>query len=236
MDRRRIVGIVVIAVLLAGIIAALVSALGGDDDDNAGPGETTTTTLPLGPEATTLRELIEKSRTTEYHVHFVGTSGDPQTAPPSLELWRADGKLRQDVAVGAGEDETRASSFLIDDKAVSCSKQPGRDWTCEEFSRLEGQAGTAAGLVESAAANLGGAEVTRATATIAGREAQCFSITEVGGEKREVCITDEGIPVRVQIGTNLFEADVVETEVDSDAFDLPARVTTPSAPVTTKAG
>jgi hypothetical protein len=234
MDRRRLVGIVVLIVLVGGVIVALISALGGDDDESSAPTTTTTTTLPPGPEARGLSGLLDKSRERTYHVRFKGASGDPQAASTALELWRDGSSVRQDVIYGSGADETRVASFVVGSRSVSCSKTPGKDWLCQEFSQLQSDQGTPVGLVEAAAADLGGAEVVEKAETIAGQAGRCFAITRAAGDKSEVCLTEEGIPLRVSVGGTVFDAESIEESVDGDTFTPPAKITQATSPPTTR--
>lgn len=225
-------------VLLGALVVGLVAALGGDDDGDQerGPRPTTTTLAPIGKEGQELLARLERGRAQPLHLRFEPEGVDP-TSPDGrlvVEIWRDGDRVRQDVVLEGEGFRQDLVAFELPDGTFAC-QGTGEEWVCHATRSVASEAGDPGGIVEAAAADLAGAEVTTTDETVAGREARCYAITRADGDGSTLCVTSDGIPVRMGVQGQQLTATVVEREVDGDVFTLPAEVTEPTVPSTVPA-
>jgi hypothetical protein len=216
-------------------VVLVVLSLGDDDDDAATSDSTTTTVGEISDTGQDLLDLLELGRDKPMHVRFEAAPGDG-AAEGSLvvELWRKDGRVRQDLRLSAGEGtlNTEVSAFELPDGNVICQRASEADWVCERAISTATENDEPAGLIEAAAANLGGADVTVTEETILDTPVRCFAISGAAGAST-LCVTDAGVPLRIAVESQVLTATVAETEVADAVFTPPADV--PDAPTTTEA-
>jgi hypothetical protein len=232
LSQRRI-ALILAALIIIGVVGAAVLAVTSRDDDGAvaGPDTTTSTTLPLSDTAEELLEKVESAQSLEYHVRLEQV-GETAEGSVQLEVWRRGSLIAQSlVATTTAEDQEvtqEARSFQLPDGNVYCARSSSADWTCYEASSTATEAGEPAGLVEAAAGDLGGKEVTSEATEIGGHDAVCYTIVGDDGTS-EICVTDEGIPVALSAQGARVEVTTLERSVDDEAFEPPAEITTPTS-------
>lgn len=215
-----------IGVAAAGTVAWV---LGSDDDGSAAPAESTTTTAePLSDEAQELLARLERGREDALHVRLeAAAEGDGTEGSLAVEIWRDGDLVRQDVLLSAPGVRTELSVFQLPDGNVLCQRAAEAEWVCERSASLATESGDPAGIVEAAAANLNGAQVTVTDDEIAGTAVRCYEITG-SGEASTMCVTEDGVPMRLAVQGQELTATDVEREVDPAVFEPPAEVTDPS--------
>jgi hypothetical protein len=226
-SRRKLLAVVLVAVV--GLAAAGWWLFIRDDDDDASrlPDAASGSVGSIPPaaesvpdaEAQSLQELLEEGRERTFHTTYQAT-GDPEALGGDLtvEVWRKDGKIRQDTTVVRGSTTVRSSGFVLGDETVTCTKTDDAPWACSS----EPDPGTTEdGLFGAVAAELSGADVTETQETVAGREARCFTFP-TGDSTGKICVTPEGIPLSLSAnGQELVIVDVA-SDVDDAVFEPPA--------------
>ena len=210
----------------------IVAVVGGDDDDDTrGPDTTTTTEAEVSEVGQELLDRLAAGRERPLHLRLEPDGDTPEgQGRLTVELWRDGGRVRQDLVVEAQGFRNQLAAFQLREGTFQC-QAVGEDWRCEAFRSLATESGAPAGIVEAAAATLAGAEVVASDETVAGREARCYAIETAAGAST-MCVTAEGIPVRLTVEGQQLTATVVEDDVDGSVFDLPAEVTDPTVPTT----
>jgi len=221
-------------VLLLGgaAVGALVSLSADDDDDRVGPATTTTTTQPVSDTGQELLDRLAAGRDLTLHLRFVDEEAAADEGTVTVELWRDGDRVRQDVILTAPGARTEISAFELPTGNVLCQRASESEWQCERSVSLATEAGEPAGLIEAAAADLAGAEVVATDEVISGEEARCYAIEADSGGST-LCVTEEGVPLRLAVQGSELTASVVERTVDGDVFDLPAEVQEPPETTTT---
>ena len=205
-------------------------AVGGDDDEPGGPTTTTTTPKPVSKTGQELLDLLAKGRDLALHIKF---DPDPTQVSDSsgtltMELWRSEGRVRQDLVLAGANVRNEVSAFELPDGNAVCQRASEAEWICNEARSTATDNGEPAGIIESAAADLAGAEVAASDDTILGTPVRCYAIDGESG-KSTLCVTDDGVPMRIAVSNQVLTASVVEREVDPKAFDLPAEITPAAA-------
>ena len=232
MDKRLLTLLLAVLVVAGGVVG-VVLALGGDDDG----GETGPTTTTAGPVSATGEELLDRLGRAEGVALHVVLSSDPADVETSgqdltVELWRsADGQVRQDLLLAAGSLDTATRSLQRDDGDYFCQRATEGGWTCQEIRSGSPGEGERSGLVESAAGDLQGADVTTSDTEILGRPARCYEIEGATGLTSTLCVGEDGTPLRLAVQGQVLTATVVDDELPADVFELPAEPT--PAPTTT---
>ncbi len=223
---------------MAGAVLGVVLALSGDDDEGGGPPPTTTTTAPVSEAGQELLERLDRARGEDLHVVL---SSDPAVVEASgqsltVELWRtAGGQVRQDLVLTAGQVRTETRSIQGDDGDHFCQRASEQDWVCQEIRSVATEEDRPGGIVEAAAADLQGADVTTTDVEILGRPARCYEIAGATGNQSTLCIGEDGTPLRVAVEGQELTATVVDDDVDGDVFDLPAEPTSTAVTPSTAA-
>lgn len=223
--RRRRWPLLVLAAVVAvaaGIAAFVVTQ--DDDEPEAAPPVTAELPDPLGdvedPETRELADLLEIGRTATYHARYTlsGSTEDGSAAEIDLEVWRDGGRLRQDTVSDAEGQQLQTSSYLSDGVVTLCTKVGEADWTCAETEPVGTEQD---GVIGSVRDQLAGSSVTPRDDEIDGRAVRCFAFSSPEGEG-DICITPEGVPVRVDVqGDGITLVDLDEDVPDS-AFEPPA--------------
>jgi hypothetical protein len=118
------------------------------------------------------------------------------------------------------------ASILDGTQAFACRRDGEDAWACSKIETPPG--GRIPGFFDTVEAQLRGRSVRQSDATIDGREARCFSLgavtTEPGGESVEMCVSLEGIPLRVATQSASIYAQVVDDVIPDGIFVPPAPV------------
>jgi hypothetical protein len=223
--------VIAVALLVTGAAAC------SDDDDAGGDGDASstvpdvstqqsappTTTGPLDAEGNELAELLASSRDATFHATYEATT-PPQTeggqaTAYTLELFRSEGRTRQDTITELEGGDYLTAGILVDGASILCTKQGSAEWLCSESADAEDSA--ADGVFGTLVRSLGGVDVTASDDVVGGRSVRCFAY-ETGDGSGSMCLTPDGIPVRITGGdTELVLTDLEET-IDDDVFVPPA--------------
>jgi hypothetical protein len=221
------------------VLVLLVAAVGGAtyfllaDDDDDGPAvapqegsSTTTTTEPLTGDAEDLLTRLERGRDDPVHVRLESAGGAGEDSA-IVEIWRDGDLVRQDVLLDGPSGRSEVSSFQLADGNVICQR-PTADgqWVCERAVSVGTETGTPSGLIEAVAANLQGADVAATDDEIDGTAVRCYSIDRTDGATT-LCLTDDGVPMRLLAEALELTATTVEREIARDVFTPPAEVPAP---------
>jgi hypothetical protein len=249
---RRTVAIVLAAFIAGGaIVWAGIAIFGGSDTKKvAGPAETTTTTLPLSPTAQELLDRLKKGNALELHATYTSPA-DTSGTTITVQIWRKGGKVRQDVVLAGSGVQTQIEGLQLPDGNVACQKPAAADWVCQRVASVANQAGATAGIFDSAAASLNGKDVTATDEKVGADDARCYLIADAGSATASsssasdasssssatpvgttMCVTSEGVPVRVSSQSSNLTLSSVERSVDDAVFAPPAAITEPTTPTT----
>lgn len=218
-----------LAVLVGGLVLVVVLAIrGGDDDEPGGPTTTSTTTKPVSKTGQELLDLLAKGRDLPLHIKFDPdpTQVSETSGSLTMELWRRDGQVRQDLVLAGTNVRSEVSAFELPDGNAVCQRASEAEWVCNATKSTATENGEPAGIIESAAKDLAGAKVAATEDTILGTPVRCYAIDGESG-RSTLCVTDEGVPMRIAVSNQVLTASVVEREVDPKVFQLPAKLTSP---------
>lgn len=221
--------------LIAAVVAMVAVGSGAlgiallDDDESSSstasttPESTTTTeAVPLdelsGP-ARELAELLAQGRTRTYHARYVGSSTGETEGAIAIESWAKDGQFRQDVGFQVGDIAVRRSTFVLDERGVTCQRSGDEPWACTDVARSEVQG--ADPLTGSALAQLRDANVGESAGEVDGRPARCFTVS-YDAQSTEMCVSEDGIPLQIRTSDSRLVVEVLEDTVDDAVFQPPA--------------
>jgi hypothetical protein len=225
---RRLAVVLVALLVGAAVIGALVVVLGGDDDDGGdGAGATsssTTTTHELGRDAEELLARLAEGREGAVHVRLASAEDALAGGTVTVEIWRDGDLVRQDVQLDSATARTQVSAFQLADGNVICQREAEGPWACQRAASVGTENGDPVGLIEAAAANLQGAAVTGTDEEIGGTAVRCYAIERPDGSS-ELCLTEDGVPMRLATEGQVLTASGVDREVAGDVFTPPAEVT-----------
>ncbi|MDE0804799.1 MAG: hypothetical protein OSA99_15930 [Acidimicrobiales bacterium] len=216
--------------LLAATVAVVNTRDPADSDSSSSttsvPSETTASAPPtvelddLSGAARDLATLLAAGRETTYHARYSGRSAADGTGGTLiLESWSKDGRFRQDTIVDVADESFHRSNFLLDERAVACTRLGAADWTCDESPAEQFQGADVLG--GGSLDQLARAAVGEEPGEVGGREARCFVIT-LDTQTTELCTTDEGVPLRIRSQTSELVLEVLDHDVDDGVFDPPA--------------
>lgn len=221
---RRAWGAAVAAGLGVALLGGCADDGGGDADDDdsaeeqddaAPPAVATSTTLALDDEGAELEALLEQQRELTIHLVYEATSGgDPYT----LEVFRRDGRVRQETTTETEQGTFRTAGILADGQATICQQQPEDDWRC---SISEADEGTADGIFGTVLDDLRGLDLARTEETIDGASATCFAYEGATGPGR-VCVDERGVPLEVSTPEATLSLTSSDDDVPDSAFEPPA--------------
>lgn len=224
----RIVLIAAVIALVAAGSGALGLVLSNDDDeladDQSDASESTTTTERINLDelrgsARDLAELLAEGRSTTYHARYAGSATGENEGTIAIESWAKDGQFRQDVAFEVGDIAVQRSTFVLDDRGVSCQRSGDEPWACSDLPKSEVQG--ADPLTGSALAQLRGAAVGEAAGEVEGRPARCFTVS-FDAQSTEMCVSAEGVPLQIRTASSRLVIELLEHDVDDAVFEPPA--------------
>jgi hypothetical protein len=225
-DPRRSRRIIILSVF-AGIIvvAGLANAVGGIFGDPAvrvvttttGPSTTTTVVAlaKLGKGGKALDELAASGRDAEFHaVYTVSDPKLPQGLEQSVEVWRNANKFRSDIIERDGAGTRRQTA--LDDGVTrrKCETVKGTQ-TCQITDVAPVDLVVAFIRAVADAKDQPDLAVHQET-NIAGYQARCFDAGDTG----EVCLTTDGVMLRLKLQGATITASRLEPEVPASAFDV----------------
>ncbi|WP_436794818.1 hypothetical protein [Actinospongicola halichondriae] len=250
---RMIIGGVVIALVAAGVGFALGGISNGDDDTTAldsssttaGPAgpitdDTTDTTTADGGEpdvdviappttidttglesdALALAEAINFAAGLEYHARYEGEVRGDQDTTIAVEVWRRLPRARRDTTI-TGTDELHTLEFRLPDGLYGCIGAPPD----VEFSCFDSPGGSVdpSDPVLGAVDPRGGLVISR-KGEFAGEPVDCWEVESLDDPTTALCVDADGIPVVIDGGDGRLLRTLLDQEIDSTDFEMPAEV------------
>lgn len=210
------VGAVVAGV--AAIIAFTVVVSGDDTEPPARPpAASPTTSVPLSGAAAELVGLLDEGTKQAFDGRYTVSSNSGPGG--TLRLWSRPPLLRVDTELGSGTDLRRTAQFSLPSGTVSCSRQ-AEVWSCRSQPLPIGL-----GLLpEGFADQLARYSVEARSERVGTHDARCFTISGAEGPDTEVCLTPDGVPVRLRApgGTAVELAEVDRSPPPAEIFEPPA--------------
>lgn len=228
-----VIGVVGLIAVTSGALSLTVL----DDDDDDLPDAVTTTTPPddddddttsstepasieeLQGDARELAELLAAGRAGTYHATYDGSSTGDTAGSIVLESWAKDGRFRQDVSFDVGGVSVHRSTFVLDDRGVSCQRSGDEPWKCTDLAREDVQG--ADPLTGGTLAQLRDAAVGEQVRDVAGRRARCFTVS-FDAQTTEMCVSEDGIPLQIRAAESQLVLGELEETVDDSVFTPPA--------------
>lgn len=208
--------------LILAVVGQVIGALQGEPavrvTTTTAPPSTTTTVVrlaSLGELGAELDALAEAGRSSDFHaVYSVEDPKLPEGLIQTVEVWRKGRQFRSDIIEQASNGSRRQTALFDGRIRRSCETVNGAQ-TCEI---------TNADPVDLVVAFLRAVDAKdpapRLSAhdelDIAGYQARCFTAAEVG----EVCLTTDGVLLRVELQGATITATRLEDEVPASAFDV----------------
>lgn len=227
---RLVAAIAVVALLPISVLAVVAGGGDGDEDVSSSASSSTSTTEPvttttiaredLTPEAQELLELVDRGRAGAFHARYTVLSPalGESASSAELEVWRDGDRIRQDTSVVDATGVIRTSAFGSPDGTVGCQQPPDGDWTCQ---RVADEAfDPSDDFVSGILGLLGASPVTVEEASVGPFEGRCYTL-----EAAELCLTDDGVPLRVDAGGTTYEVVELDDAVADSDFEPPAPVT-----------
>lgn len=174
------------------------------------------------PDAQAMLDLLRVGLTVDSHVRLEAAPENVQGGSVGLEIWRGRAGVRQDEIVAADEVVVE-SIYLLTDRTVRCVRSGNEPPTCatSPVSETDVESARLRGLLRVDDA-VRGRRVLRSPDDIAGEAAQCFSIVDPDPAAiRELCLSRDGIPLRIGAGPLSFEAVLVERIIDPGVLEPP---------------
>ncbi len=226
-------GPVVVAVVLVGIAAITFFIIRSGTGGKATTAPTATTKAPSGPTAELVR-LVDRGKSTNAEVVYSGvvTNASPFTA----HLWRRSPLGRLDTETGTAEAPNRSAQLVTSSGPFACTQTGGAPWSCAPKAGL----GIAdVGVVSPAlVSKLSSLDVSVREDNVLGQAVRCFTVAAPPStappttapptglsdlSAAEVCLTSDGIAVRVNAGPVHVEATSINRGRPPDSvFKLPA--------------
>ena len=155
-----------------------------------------------------------------YHARYRAVSDDPAAAGQelSMELWRKAPRERFDVTVSVEGREARSSVYRLPERALACTSEGDRPWSCQPVSASE-PAGPDA-LIAQVAAEMKGRSIAARDDRLGDIAVRCFALS-LESYPAEVCLSAGGIPVRVSAGPSRIELVELATSVPESVFSPP---------------
>jgi hypothetical protein len=208
-------------IVLAGV-AQVIGAIGGDPavrivTTTTGPA-TTTTVVPLaglGAGGKALDELAASGRGAQFHaVYAVSDPKLPEGLQQSVEVWRDGARFRSDIIERDGSGTRRQTALDDGTTKRKCETVKGTQ-TCQITDVPPVDLVVAFIRAVADAKDQEDLGVHQET-DIAGYQARCFEADGIG----EVCLTTDGVMLRLKLQGATITATRLEPGVPASAFDV----------------
>jgi len=212
----------VVAVVVTLLVAATLGALGssGNEDDVGRGASTSIRPEDLTEEAQLLLELLDRRDSQTYHAVYEGTSPESPSGI-RLESWQAPPSARQDTALNVSGSAASTSTIVSPEGSYRCTRLgPEQPLECRA---LPGADLSATDPLGEMVGRIAESDVTHERTTIDRRDVDCFTLDAPEGTT-ELCVTEDGIPVRVEAEGSLLRLVVLDEEVPSAVFTPPGPV------------
>lgn len=209
------------AVILLATLAGVLGAIKGDPvvrtATTTTEPATTTTAVPaatLGKVGKQLDDLTADGRHTEYHAIYGVTDPElPEGMLQTVELWRQGDQFRFDTIERASNGTRRIIAIANGANLRSCETVNGTQ-TCKVTNNPP--ADLPAAFVREIVSASPKPTLTTRTDDIAGYQATCFEAKGIG----ELCLTTDGVMLRLVLKGATVLATRVEPDVPKSAFEL----------------
>lgn len=221
-DMRRSQLVVIIAVggvLALAVVVALVVVVGGGSDEDASPSRPTAP--PLTGPARDYVQLTQQGAAQAYSATYeLIDDGAPGTVETE-RVWRGGDQLRiaRETRPADGPP-VRSQTFVGRGRVIGCSQTGDEPWSCAPAPNVTPDAYQLFGL--PTASELAVVGVTSSEARIGGEAGRCFTLGS-GAASSEICLSADGIPLRMTAGPTGREVRELRREAPAPAvFTLPA--------------
>jgi hypothetical protein len=221
MSKLLLAGAVVVAFFVGGAAGWLLKP---DTDTRvvSAPNETAPSIAVDATPAQEMQALITSGRKLVFHVRYT-TQKDGASA--ELELWNSPPKARRDINAITNAGRGRTAEIRLEKEVIRCVETEKVPWQCAPLpaSPASNDPGD---LTLGAIDSLEGSETSVRDESILNTPVRCFTITppkDTNALKQELCMTKEGIPLKVDGGDGAVVATVFERAVDDSAFNPPAK-------------
>lgn len=221
---RAAVAGAVLAIAITALVAVVVVRGGDDDPDRPLPSDISVPEADpssgLDDAGSELVALLEAGRQGRHHARYE-LSGDELEGESTIEVWRDGDRVRQETELRTADGEVaRTAAVTTGDTTVACSRVGEEPWSCAEAETetAEDSSGDVFGTVEQ---QLRGVEVAASDDEVAGRQVRCFEFSATDGAGR-ACVTPDGVPVLVSIGSSEIRLAALDDDVPGDVFTPPA--------------
>jgi len=221
-----IVGVVVVAIAVVTVVVIRAGTGGG-----SGSSATPTTTL-AGPTAE-LVALVRRSQAVNVDVAYAGA--ETTSGAFGAHLWRRSPLARLDTDSGQGDTLSRNTQLVGPSGPVACTKAGTAAWSCVPKPGLGlGDVGV---VSPALVAKLSSLDVSVHDDRILDEAVRCFTVARPAGvttttgpsggaadlTAAELCLTSDGIPVRVVAGpTRLDAVSLTRGRAPDSVFQPPA--------------
>jgi len=222
-------GAVIVGVVVVGI-AAVVSAIvwigtSGSDRAHSGPDQSAArSSTPGGPAGELVRLASDAASTFD----VVYSLSDPRTGPTTAHQWRRGPLGRLDIESGQGDAARRSTQLVSPSGPVACTQAGSAPWSCAPRPGLTlSDVGVVPPDLVAGLSKLG---VSVRAERVAGQSARCFTVTDANTTttgtaigSAELCLTSDGIPVRLAAGSTRVDAvSLVRARPPDSVFKPPA--------------
>ncbi len=201
-----------VGVIVAGIAAVTLFTIRtgtGTANKAARPAATTATTKALSGPAGELVRLVQRGQAVNLDVAYATTATSTATA----HLWRRGPLGRLDNESGSGDGAVRNRQLVTASGPLACTQTGSLPWSCTPQPGLDI---ADIGVVSPAlVATLSALDVKVHDDRVLGQAVRCFTVARpnaapgaavVAGEAANLCLTSDGIPVRLELGPTHLEA------------------------------
>lgn len=224
-------GPILVGVVVVGIAAVTVFTIRSGTGGKATTAPTATT-APRGPTAELVR-LVDRGKSTNAEVAYTG--GGPNSLAFTAHLWRRSPLGRLDTETGTADAPNRSMQLVTSSGPFACTQAGTAPWSCAPKAGL----GIAdVGVVSPAlVSKLSSLDVSVRDDNVLGQAVRCFTVAAppttaatttapaTGAPEltsAEVCLTSDGIAVRVNAGPTHVEATSINRGRPPDSvFKLP---------------
>jgi hypothetical protein len=221
MSKVLLVGAVVVAFFVGGAAGWVLKP---DDDTRvvAAPESTAPSIAADASPSEEMQALLTSGRKLVFHVRYT-TQKDGASA--ELELWNSPPKARRDINAITNAGRGRTAEIRLEKELIRCVETEKVPWQCAPLpaTNVPNDPGD---LTLGAIDTLDGSQTVVRDERILDTPVRCFTITpppDTNALKQELCMTKEGIPLKVDGGDGAVVATILERTVDDSAFNPPAK-------------
>lgn len=196
-----VVGLIVVGIA----VVTIVTIRAGTDTAPKGAKPSPATTTALSGPAAELVRLAQRGTSVNIDVAYTGS--DP-SGPLRSHLWRRSPLARVDTESGSGDGAKRSAQLVTSTGPIACTQAGSAPWSCVPKPDL--RIGDLSVVSPALLAKLSTLAVSVRDDRILDQASRCFTVTNPTATaapgtatdvSAELCLTSDGIPVRVKAGT-----------------------------------